>query len=303
MKNSWFLHGFYAGSMNFKLTLHQSKKQSVYGETNKVPELPELDAIAARLTESLAGKTIQEIEVFNHIVIHGMTIDEFTSGIRGENFSNVLIIGRFIIMELTNGLDIALNPMLAGRFRITKPTKQARKSDILAFRMDEFTLWYYDRKQMSRVYLTKHGEYSSLAGFDEQGPSALDPDVTLEVFKKRFKRHRGQIKNVLRNQRFLTGIGNAYADEILLYAGILPFRRKSTLSGEEISRLFESMKKVLTRYRDLLSNRRLVELSREKRDFLMIHGKSGEVCPLCGGRVSEITANRFKTNFCQTCQK
>lgn len=267
-----------------------------------MPELPELDAIAARLNERLVGKSIQEIEVYNHIVIHGTTIDEFTSRIRKQEFNNVQIIGRFIMIELSNGLDIAINPMLAGRFRITKSNEKSRKSDILEFRMEEFTLWYYDRKQMSRVYLTKHEEYSSLAGFAEQGPSALDPKVTVEVFKKRIKRHRGQIKNVLRNQKFLTGIGNAYADEILLYAGILPFRRKSTLSDTDIDRLYESMRKVLTRYRDLLSNRSLAQLSREKRDFLMIHGKSGEVCPLCGGRISEVTANRFKTNFCQSCQ-
>jgi formamidopyrimidine-DNA glycosylase len=156
---------------------------------------------------------------------------------------------------------------------------------------------------MSRVYLTKHGVYSILAGFEEQGPSALDPDVTLQVFKKRFRRHRGQIKNVLRNQKFLTGIGNAYADEILLYAGILPFRRKSTLSDSEIAKLYESMKQVLSRYRDLLSDWTLDQLSREKRNFLMIHGKGGKVCSLCGGRISEVTANRFKTNYCQTCQK
>ena len=267
-----------------------------------MPELPELEAIAARLTEHLAGKIIQDIEVLNHLVIHGMTVDEFVSGIRKQDFSTIRIGGRFILMELTNGFDIAVNPMLTGKFRVTKPNKQPRKTDVLAFKMSGFTLWYYDLKQMSRVYLTKHGEYSVLAGFDDQGPSALDPEVTLKVFKKRLKRHRGQIKNVLRNQKFLTGIGNAYADEILLYAGILPFRRKSTLSDSEIDKLHESMKQVLTRYRELLSDWTLERLSREKRDFLMIHGKGGELCPLCGGRVSEITANRFKTNYCQTCQ-
>jgi formamidopyrimidine-DNA glycosylase len=268
-----------------------------------LPELPELNAIAARLREHLRGKIVRDIDVLNHLVIHGTTIDEFVSGIREQEFSNVRVDGRFIIMELTNGLDISLNPMLAGKFRITRPNKQPRKSDVLAFKMDGFTLWYYDLKQMSRVYLTKHGEYSILAGFDEQGPSSLNPDVTLRVFKKRLKRHRGQIKNILRNQKFLTGIGNAYADEILLYSGILPFRRKSTLSDSEIDKLYESMKQVLTRYRELLSNWTLEQLSREKRDFLMIHGKGGELCPLCGGRVSEVTANRFKTNYCQACQK
>jgi formamidopyrimidine-DNA glycosylase len=268
-----------------------------------LPELPELAALSTRLTESLAGRTIQEVRVYNHIVIHGMTVDRFISGIKGHEVHKVRVDGRFMIIELSHGFDIALNPMLAGRFRITKMNTKPRKTDILAFQTDDFTLWYYDRKQMSRVYLTKYGEYSILAGFEEQGPSALDPGVTFEVFKDRLKRRRGQIKNVLRNQRFLTGIGNAYADEILLYAGILPFRKKSTLSDAEILNLYSSMKQVLTRYRDLLSDWTLDQLGSERRDFLMIHGKGGEVCPLCGGRISEITANRFKTNYCQSCQK
>jgi formamidopyrimidine-DNA glycosylase len=63
------------------------------------------------------------------------------------------------------------------------------------------------------------------------------------------------------------------------------------------------MKKVLARIRDVLSGRSLDEIAIEKRDFLMVHNRGGGICPLCGGRVSEIKANRFKTNYCQTCQK
>jgi formamidopyrimidine-DNA glycosylase len=63
------------------------------------------------------------------------------------------------------------------------------------------------------------------------------------------------------------------------------------------------MKKVLAHIHDILSERSLNEIAMEKRDFLMVHNRGGEICPLCGGRVSEVTANRFKTNYCQTCQK
>jgi formamidopyrimidine-DNA glycosylase len=108
---------------------------------------------------------------------------------------------------------------------------------------------------------------------------------------------------VLRNQSFVKGIGNAYADEILLYAGILPFRRRYTLSDTETKNLYLAMKKVLSRIRDIMSERSLDEIAIEKRDFLMVHNRRGKICPLCGGRVSEVTANRFKTNYCQTCQK
>jgi formamidopyrimidine-DNA glycosylase len=151
--------------------------------------------------------------------------------------------------------------------------------------------------------LIPSGDYSGVAGFSGRGPSALDPELTLEMFKERLKRQRGQIKNVLRNQRFVKGIGNAYADEILLYAGILPFRKKSSLSDEESEQLYIAMKKVLTRFQDVLSGRSLDEIAKEKRDFMMVHNRGGEICPLCGGRVSEVKANRFKTNYCQTCQK
>ena len=130
----------------------------------------------------------------------------------------------------------------------------------------------------------------------------MDPELTLQEFKRRFKKRRGQIKNVVRNQSFVKGIGNAYADEILLFAGVLPFRRRATLSEAEVESLYHSMRKVLKKYLELVSQRELSELGSEKRTFLMIHGKGGGVCPLCGGRISEVTANRFKTNYCQTCQ-
>jgi formamidopyrimidine-DNA glycosylase len=156
---------------------------------------------------------------------------------------------------------------------------------------------------MGRIYLVNKGDYSQVADFEGRGPSALDSELTLDIFKKQLKRHNGQMKNVLRNQRFVKGIGNAYADEILLYAGILPFRKRSSLTNDEVEKLYQAMNKVLSRIRDIISKRSLDEIGIEKRDFLMVHNRGGEICPLCGGRVSEITANRFKTNYCQTCQK
>ena len=156
---------------------------------------------------------------------------------------------------------------------------------------------------MSRVYLVKGSDYSQVAEFNDRGPSALDPELKLAEFKQHLKHRRGQIKNILRNQKFVKGIGNAYADEILLYAGILPFRRKSSLSDEEVERLYNAMRNVLMKFRGILEKRSLDEIALEKRDFMMVHNRGGGVCPLCGGRISEVTANRFKTNYCQTCQK
>ena len=205
-------------------------------------------------------------------------------------------------MKLVNH-EIVINPMLTGRFRTASKSKKPTKYDMVSIQTTGETFWYSDRKKMGRVYLVTKRDYSGVAGFADRGPSALDENLTLDVFRNRLKRRNGQVKNVLRNQSFVKGIGNAYADEILLYAGILPFRLRSTLTDEEIERLYNSMKKVLARILEVLSGRSLNEIAIEKRDFLMVHNRGGEICPLCGGRVSEVTSNRFKTNYCQTCQK
>jgi formamidopyrimidine-DNA glycosylase len=267
-----------------------------------MPELPELHVISKELTDLLTGHSIKKISVHNHIVVHGLPIDQFVRGAVGEKFQSVVADGKFIIMILEDH-DIVVNPMLTGRFRTYARYKKPTKSDMISIQTTGDTLWYSDQKKMGRVYLVQSGDYSGVAGFSGRGPSALDPELTLDVFKERLKKRRGQIKNVLRNQNFVKGIGNAYADEILVYAGILPFRRRATLTDDEVEKLYESMRKVLTRIRDLLKGRSLDEIAIEKRDFMMVHNRGGGICPLCGGRVSEVKANRFKTNYCQTCQK
>lgn len=231
-----------------------------------------------------------------------MPVSDFEERSMGETFDTVTANGKFLVFSLTN-YDLVLNLMLTGRVRVISKYKKPTSHDMVSFEVEDIILWYSDAKKMGRIYLVNKGDYSKVADFEGRGPSALDPSLTLEIFKERLKNHRGQIKNVLRNQRFVKGIGNAYADEILLYAGILPFRRRSTLSDNEIKNLYLAMRKVLDRIHDILSERSLNEIALEKRDFLMVHNRGGEICPLCGGRVSEVTANRFKTNYCQTCQK
>ncbi len=192
--------------------------------------------------------------------------------------------------------------MLTGRIKLTSPSKKPGKQDVFRILVSNQTLWYTDRKQIGRVYLVRDSDYSTVAEFEGRGPSALSPELTLAVFKERIRRHRGQVKNVLRNQRFVTGVGNAYADEILLYAGILPFRKRSTLTDDETERLYTAMRAVLSKFKEILMGRSLKEIGLEKRDFLMIHGKTNGACPLCGNRVSEVKSKRFKTNYCQKCQ-
>lgn len=111
------------------------------------------------------------------------------------------------------------------------------------------------------------------------------------------------IKSILTNQKFLAGIGNAYADEILFCAGILPFRKRSSLSAEEVHRLYRAVRSVLSRATEELRQRVGTSIHREIRDFMKVHGQGVSPCSVCGGRISEVASRRKRTNFCRACQR
>ncbi|MBV8667892.1 MAG: Fpg/Nei family DNA glycosylase, partial [Candidatus Eremiobacteraeota bacterium] len=141
--------------------------------------------------------------------------------------------------------------------------------------------------------------------FAELGPDALDPHLDLQTFLTRLRRHRGELKNVLRNQAFVAGIGNAYADEILFEAALRPLRRASTLTDDERARLFDATRTVLGRAVTTVNEQYAKgkhPLHKQDRSFLKIHGRGKATCPRCGHRVSSVHAGGESTYFCRGCQ-
>lgn len=138
--------------------------------------------------------------------------------------------------------------------------------------------------------------------FGNLGPEATDPAVTLDRFRERLRPRRGEIKGVLVDQTFMAGIGNAYADEILWRAQIYPFRRRTSLSDDEVAALYEAIGAVLAEAIEILSTRVGKEIDKEVRDFLAVHGKPGQPCPRCKGSISEVKQAGSATHFCRTCQ-
>lgn len=145
-------------------------------------------------------------------------------------------------------------------------------------------------------------DLAKVPGFAELGPEALDPDLTLNLFRERLRKYRGEIKGVLTRQSFVAGIGNTYADEICWQARVYPFRKRPKLSDEDILHLYEAMHEVLNEAIATLRERVGADIHVEIRDFLKVHGRGGQPCPRCGTTISEIRARRRLTNFCRQCQ-
>jgi formamidopyrimidine-DNA glycosylase len=266
-----------------------------------MPELPDLEIVKERLEVVLPGQRIEGVEVLLPLVVRNLVSGDFASALRDAEFEDVCRRGKFLILDLVGGDKLVVNPMLAGRFRYCGPDERRLAKTVLIFGLSSgMELRYVDAKSMGKVYLTPDEDL--VPRFAEQGPEALDPQLDLEGFRERLRPRRGEVKGLLLNQAVVAGIGNAYADEILFEAGLYPFRKRPSLSPEEIERLYDSMRSVLSEAIATLRERVGEEIHVEVRDFLRIHGKGGSPCPRCGTAISEIKARGRVTNFCRSCQ-
>jgi formamidopyrimidine-DNA glycosylase len=268
-----------------------------------MPELPDLEIVKEFLRGTVRGVSIQQVEIGDPLVLR-CSIEKLTGGLEEKTIEEIRRRGKFLIFDLTGDGHLVLNLMLTGRIQRCPAVEKSRARLCLRIKLaDGHELRYYDRKRMGRLYWLEGSDFSSVPQFSDLGPEATDPAVDLKTFRKRIRRHPGMIKNVLTNQCFLAGIGNAYADEILFEAGILPFRKRPSLNPDEVAALHRAIGSVLSWAQEELRERVGSEIHVEIRDFLRVHGKGGQACPLCGNQISEVVPNRRRTNFCRVCQR
>ena len=266
-----------------------------------MPEIPDLEAIRSFFNQRLPGVAIERPEFLIPVVFR-VPKEELLRTLQGNVFGECERRGKFLIFTLESGHRLVINAMLSGRFQYLRPETRRRARTCLVLGLaNGWELRYADDRLMGKIYLVAADGLREIPQFEEMGPDALT--VSLEEFVQRIRRFTGQIKNVLVNHRFLAGIGNAYADEILFVARLHPYRKRTTLSEEDIGRLYQAMGHVFDWATPIVAEQMQEELNyEERRDFLKIHRRGGDPCPVCGTRVSEITAGRRITNFCRNCQ-
>ncbi|MCI0902216.1 MAG: hypothetical protein J4N75_01860, partial [Chloroflexi bacterium] len=204
--------------------------------------------------------------------------------------------------------SLVINPMLTGALQHCAETVRIQKKTCVTFSLGEgMDLRYLDDRQMGKVYYIDNGEAGGDAQ-DELVPqyTGLGPDVlsgiSLDEFKARLKKFNGEIKGVLTRGAFISGIGNAYSDEILFAAGISPFKKCRALKPEELQALHTQCRQVLEEATEVLRERMGSDIHKKVRDFLMVHNKGGQPCPKCGGNITQLNANQRITSYCRHCQ-
>jgi formamidopyrimidine-DNA glycosylase len=269
-----------------------------------VPELPDLTIVAEELVRRVAGREVLAASAPAAILVRATPVE--IESLAGTSLGPARRRGKFLLLPFERGGSVtrilAANPMLAGRFWITRTGERVRARTGLRLTLDQDEdLRYVDREMLGKLYLVDPAAMDDIPGWVEMGPDADDPQLTEDVFRQRIRRHPGELKPLLRNPRFVAGIGNAYSDEILWEARLAPFRRRSTLSDDDIGRLYSSVRGVLAdaieRLRDLVPP----EIETQHREFLKVHLRGGQPCPRCGRELRQI-GGREATTFCRTCQ-
>lgn len=274
-----------------------------------MPEIPDLEAIRAFFNERIVGAEVREARVLIPVVVRTPRAD-FEATLTGNRFGHVLRRGKFLLFPLADESVLAINPMLKGRFQYLKPSAKKAAKTCFTLGLDTgYQLRYADELLMGKVYVVAADDVGKIPTFAEMGPDALE--VSEEDFRARIRKHSGAIKNILTNAKFVAGIGNAYADEILFEARIDPFRKRTTLSDDDVGRLYHAIHKTMERSIPIVRAKFQDELDyQEWRDHLKVHRRGAPPgsprdegrCPRCGNHISEISPNQRITSWCRTCQ-
>jgi formamidopyrimidine-DNA glycosylase len=289
-----------------------------------MPELPEVTALAEYLDQRLAGAVIEQVRIG---AINALkTADPPYTALVGRRVDSVGRRGKFLVLVTeplpaeaagTGGGAIDAGPLavvvhlaLGGWVRVTDRVPEAappRGKGYVAARFG-----FVRDGQETGIDLTEAGTWKRLSvhivrrledvpALADLGPEPLAEDLTLEAFRK-LLHHRKQVKGLLRDQKIIAGIGNAYSDEILHAAKISPFAIASTLDDDTTARLYTTMRRVLTEAIEEDRGHPPDELKDEKRRIMRVHRRAGEPCPVCGDTILEVSFADSALQYCPTCQ-
>jgi len=267
-----------------------------------MPELPDVTLYIEALRRQAGGATLEEIRISDPFVLRTVvpSPDEF----RGRELVDVSRLGKRIVLTFACDLHAVIHLMIAGRLRWRAVgAKAPGRSALFAFFFSTGTLVLTEAGSKRRASLHLTEDQAALAEHDPGGLEVLEAD--LDAFRAAVTSERHTLKRTLTDQRILSGIGNAYSDEILHRARLSPFRLSDGLSETEMAGFFEAVVTVLGEWTARLRKEvgggfpTKVTAFREE---MAVHGRFGKPCPDCGAPVQRIRYAESECNYCAGCQ-
>ena len=267
-----------------------------------MPELPDIVVYIEALEKRIQGATLKRVSVASPFLLR--TAVPPLSSVEGKKIVELRRLGKRICFGFEDDLWLVLHLMIAGRLHWYHDAAKASKArGLAAFEFSTGTLTLTEAGTQKRASLhVVQGE----AGLQNLNPGGLEVfEATEEQFATALQAKNHTLKRALTDPRILSGIGNAYSDEILFAAQLSPFTLTKKLTTEEISRLFAAVKTTLTEWVDRLRSdygQNFPEKVTAFRPEMATHGRYKEPCPRCGNKIQRIRYGSNETNYCPTCQ-
>jgi formamidopyrimidine-DNA glycosylase len=267
-----------------------------------MPELPDIAAYLDALAPRVLGQPLERLRIGNPFIVR--TIRPEPGDLAGHLVLRLDRIGKRIVFAFDSDLFAIVHLMIAGRFRWRdRGAAIPGKVGLAAFDFPSGTLLLTEagsRRQAS-IHLVEGEE--AVRTFDPGGLEVMQADF--DQFFGRLIRHNHTLKRALTDPHIFSGIGNAYSDEILHAAQLSPMKLTSSLSQEEVQRLFEATRRTLGDWMERLRDEARAAFPEKVtafREGMAVHGRYGKPCPVCGSPVQRIVYARNEANYCSRCQ-
>jgi len=267
-----------------------------------VPELPDIVVYIEALEKRIQGSVLERVRVASPFLLR--TAVPPLSKVEGKKVVELRRLGKRICFGLEGDLWLVLHLMIAGRLHWYDERAKAAKGRSLAvfqFSTGSLTLTEAGTQKRASLHVVE-GD----AGLENLDPGGLEVfDASEEEFAQAIRAKNHTLKRALTDPRILSGIGNAYSDEILFDARLSPFTLTQKLGDEEVERLFAAIKRTLTEWVERLRAEAVKGFPEKVTAFrpdMATHGKYGQPCPRCGSKIQRIRYGSNETNYCPTCQ-
>ena len=267
-----------------------------------MPELPDIVVYIEALEKRIQGSTLERVRVASPFLLR--TAVPPLSSVEGKKIVELRRLGKRICFGLEGDLWLVLHLMIAGRLHwYNERAKAAKGRSVAVFDFSTGSLTLTEAGTQKRASLhVLQGE----AGLENLNPGGLEVfDATAEEFARALRARNHTLKRALTDPRILSGIGNAYSDEILFHARLSPFTLTQKLSDEEVERLFATIKQTLIEWLERLRAEAVKSFPKKVTAFrpdMATHGKYGQPCPRCGSKIQRIRYGSNETNYCPSCQ-
>lgn len=277
-----------------------------------MPELPDIEAYLHALRPRLTGRTLSRVLIASPFLLR--SVEPPVEAVEGKAVTALRRIGKRIVLQLGGGtgspLFAVIHLMIAGRLRWDEDPRARGPARITlaAFGFTEIgTLLLTEAGTKRRASLTLVAGEESLRTLNPGGIEPVEATTTAAAFASALRRENRTLKRALCDPRTISGIGNAYSDEVLLEAGLSPVMLTSRLSDAQCAGLLDATRRVLGRFTSLLCDRFQAKFPGPGdvtafRPEFGAHGKFGKPCPRCGTAIQRIVHAENETNYCPRCQ-